>query len=445
MKESRSTMVGSADADFLTGGGEMGRLIRQHAWSSTQLGCPQQWPTQLKTLISIMLSANQPMFLVWGADRMMIYNDAYSEILATKHPYALGRDFLEVWKEIRDDLDPIVDQAYSGSPVHMDDIELVLNRRGYPEETHFSFSYTPIRGDDGRILGFFCPLNETTAQVLAERRLRESEARAKGVLDGMVEGFLLLDPEYRILDVNSEFEHHMQKSREELLGTNYFTSYPEHEGTELAAFYRRAMEDREAGSLQHACLKPTQETWLETRVYPVDEGLAVFFRDITEQKQSEAAARETDERYRLAVRATNDAIWDWHFATNYVLWNEALETAYGHKLDEVEPTGEWWLEQIHPDDRQRIHDSIHAAIDGTAESWSDEYRFARADGTFAEVFDRGHVIRDEQGRATRMIGAMLDLTEQRRSQIALRKSEERYPDLVQLHGLGLLRGRGRSV
>ncbi|WP_244444604.1 PAS domain-containing hybrid sensor histidine kinase/response regulator [Nitratireductor basaltis] len=390
---------------------------------------PRNWPTPLKTLTSIMLSANQPMFLVWGAGRLMIYNDAYSQILATKHPHALGRDFLEVWREIRDDLNPIVEQAYSGKPVHMDDIELVLNRRGYPEETHFSFSYTPIRGDDGQILGFFCPLTETTAQVLAERRLRESEARAKGVLDGMAEGFLLLDPGFRILDLNSEFLRQSSRSRHELLGQSYFATHPDSENSEIGRFFKRSMTERVAASMEHRSVTVDAETWLETRVYPVEEGLAVFFRDITEQKLSEAAAHETDERYRLAIRATNDAIWDWHFATNHVLWNEALETAYGHRPETVEPTGEWWLEQIHPDDRQRIHDSIHEAIDGTAESWSDEYRFARADGTYAEVFDRGHVIRDEHGKAARMIGAMLDLTEQRRSQTALRKSEERYRTL----------------
>lgn len=429
MTGNRGGILESDEASFLTGGGEMGQLIRQHPWSSISLGPPHQWPTALKTLIGIMLASTQPMFLVWGEDRTLIYNDAYSEILASKHPKALGRDFLEVWREIRHDLIPIVNQAYAGRPVHMDDIKLVLNRRGYPEETHFSFSYTPVRDSHGEVLGFFCPLNETTAQVLAERRLRESEARAKGVLDGMAEGFLLLNSAFRILDVNSEFVRHMQRPRNELLGQSYFHCFPEIEATDLGAFYKRAMGERHTSSMTHRCLANGREAWLETRVYPVEEGLAVFFRDITEQKQSEAAARETDERYRLAIRATNDAIWDWHFATNYVLWNEALETAYGHKLDEVEPTGEWWLEQIHPEDRQRIHDSIHAAIDGTAQSWSDEYRFRRADGTFAEVFDRGHVIRDEQGRATRMIGAMLDLTEQRRSQIALRKSEERYRTL----------------
>ncbi|WP_145205910.1 PAS domain-containing protein [Sphingobium sp. B2] len=135
--------------------------------------------------------------------------------------------------------------------------------------------------------------------------------------------------------------------------------------------------------------------------------------------------RSVEERYRLVGRATNDAIWDWDFASNQVTWNEALETVHGYAPDTVEPTGEWWIEQIHPDDRARVDNSIHAAIDGTADSWSDEYRFRRADGSYAAIFDRGHIIREDAGKAVRMIGAMLDLTERQQSRAELSMNEER--------------------
>jgi PAS domain S-box-containing protein len=144
--------------------------------------------------------------------------------------------------------------------------------------------------------------------------------------------------------------------------------------------------------------------------------------------QQEAALRETqatEERYRRAAQATRDAIWDWDFSTGHVLWNEALEAAYGHVLADVTPTGAWWIDHIHPDDRPRIDASIHAVIDGTGTAWSDEYRFRRADGSYADVFDRGSVIRDEAGRAVRMIGAMLDLTERRRAEAERRESGRR--------------------
>jgi PAS domain S-box-containing protein len=156
-----------------------------------------------------------------------------------------------------------------------------------------------------------------------------------------------------------------------------------------------------------------------------------------ERALAQIAVGEIGERYRLVARATNDAIWDWDFATDHVIWNEALTAAYGHALADVEPTGEWWIEHIHPDDRGRIDASIHAAIDGSAASWSDEYRFRRADGSYAGIFDRGHIIRDADGRATRMIGAMLDVSERQKSRAALEMSEERLRLATQAADVGL--------
>ncbi|WP_341896729.1 PAS domain-containing protein [Sphingobium sp. YR657] len=147
--------------------------------------------------------------------------------------------------------------------------------------------------------------------------------------------------------------------------------------------------------------------------------------EVEQRARVEKALRAIRERYRLVSRATNDAIWDWDFATNHVTWNQALEATHGHRLADIEPTGEWWIEHIHPDDRDRVHHSIHVAIDGEAESWSDEYRFRRFDGSYAAILDRGHIIRDPEGKAVRMIGAMLDLTEQQRTRAELMLNEER--------------------
>ncbi len=149
---------------------EMGALIRAHDWAATPLGPSEDWPHVLKTLTRLLLNSSQPMFLVWGPELTTIYNDAYSEILAAKHP-ALGQPFREIWHEIWDsDLKPIVTRAYAGEALHMTDIQLLMMRKGYLEETHFSFSYTPIHDANGAVQGFFCPCLEITDQVLEKRR-----------------------------------------------------------------------------------------------------------------------------------------------------------------------------------------------------------------------------------------------------------------------------------
>ena len=141
-----------------------------------------------------------------------------------------------------------------------------------------------------------------------------------------------------------------------------------------------------------------------------------FARDVTESRRAEQALRETEERYRLAARATNDAIWDWNLASDHIRWNEAVQHMFGYAPDEVGPSGDWWTSHIHADDRERVKAGIYAVIDDHTEHWTDEYRFLRADGSYAHILDRGYVLRDGSGRAVRMIGAMLDISERKRAE-----------------------------
>ncbi len=203
MSDAQGTLDSRA---FLMGGGEMGVLMRAHDWSATPLGPPGAWPQPLKTLVSVMLGSTQPMFVVWGSERTLLYNGPYSQVLGDKHPSAFGRGFLQVWQAIRADLLPIVEEAYAGRPVHMDDIELIMERKGYPEETHFAFSYTPVRGEDGVVTGFFCPCVEITEQVLAERRMAEERERQRRMLQQMP-GFaaMLSGPDHRYEYVNAAY------------------------------------------------------------------------------------------------------------------------------------------------------------------------------------------------------------------------------------------------
>nr|WP_280842839.1 PAS domain S-box protein [Pararoseomonas baculiformis] len=110
------------------------------------------------------------MFIAWGPERTMLYNDSYAEVLGLKHPGALGQPFHKVWSEIWADIEPIVARCYAGEPIQMDDLKLVMHRHGHPEETHFAFSYTPVRDEAGEVSGVFCACMEITAKVLADRR-----------------------------------------------------------------------------------------------------------------------------------------------------------------------------------------------------------------------------------------------------------------------------------
>ncbi|MFL6565218.1 MAG: ATP-binding protein, partial [Burkholderiales bacterium] len=160
-------------ADWLVGGGEMGARIRAHDWSRSPLGPMEGWPQSLRSALSICLGSRFPIVLYWGAERAVLYNDAYAEILGKKHPWALGRPCREVWSEIWDVIAPMLDGVVaSGEATWSDDQLLLLERRGYPEECYFSFSFSPVGGASQQTEGVFTAVIETTRRVLGERRLR---------------------------------------------------------------------------------------------------------------------------------------------------------------------------------------------------------------------------------------------------------------------------------
>ncbi len=151
-----------------------------------------------------------------------------------------------------------------------------------------------------------------------------------------------------------------------------------------------------------------------------------------ERRQTREKLLGTLERFQIVARATNDIVWDWNLVSDKIWWNEAYRTLFCDLPDGSEPGIESWYEPIHPQDRERIVSGIHTLIDSGGQSWYDEYRFRRRDGTYALILDRGFVIRDAAGKAVRMIGAMQDITERKKGEDALHEAEDRYRRLVEL-------------
>ena len=123
------------------------------------------------------------MFIAWGPDLAFLYNDGYAPIFGAKHPHMLGVPFRQAWTEIWNDISPMVESALSGVSTYNENLHLVMERNGFPEDTWYDFSYSPVRDDDGRIAGMFCACTEKTAQVVADGALRESEARFRNLAD----------------------------------------------------------------------------------------------------------------------------------------------------------------------------------------------------------------------------------------------------------------------
>ncbi|HYD77623.1 hybrid sensor histidine kinase/response regulator [Ramlibacter sp.] len=176
---------------FLNGGGQVGALMRAHDWSGSGLGDPSTWPQSLRSVVELMLNSKFPMFLVWGPQLCCLYNDAYVDILGSKHPWALGRRFQEVWSEIWDDLIPLVDQALKGEAVFRENLPLTMHRHGFDEPVWFTFSYSPVRDESGEVAGMYCACVETTEQVLAESYRKEENERFRALFE-QAPGFMAI-------------------------------------------------------------------------------------------------------------------------------------------------------------------------------------------------------------------------------------------------------------
>ncbi len=161
----------SGEDAFLDGGGEMAAAIREHDWTSTPLGPIAGWPAALKIAVGMMVNSRFPKCIVWGADLITIHNDAFRPILGEK-PCALGRSFRDVWAEVWEDIGPLIDKAFAGEATFIEDFPLTIDRYGYDEEAWFTFCYSPIRDESGRVLGVIDTVMETTGKMEAQRNGR---------------------------------------------------------------------------------------------------------------------------------------------------------------------------------------------------------------------------------------------------------------------------------
>ena len=335
----------------------------------------------------------------------------------TLHPEDRER-CLEVWQHCLETLEPF-------------EIEYRI-RRGEDESYRwFSVQARPIYDAGGRIFKWYGTALDIHEIKKLEREATQLAERLTITLESLTDAFFILDHEWRFTYLNEETVKLLRHTRGELLGANIWDLYPEGRGGSFEREYLRAVTEKIPVRFeQHFA---TLDRWIEVRAFPSSEGLAVSFRDITDQRQSQEALRESEERFQLLSRATNDVIWDWDLLKDTIWWNEGMETLFGYDRSALEPGSDSWTARIHPEEKDEILADVQKAIDRREESWSGEYRFLRADGSFAFVLDRGYIIRDSSGRATRMIGGVTDLSERK-------KLEEQFLRAQRMESIGTLAG-----
>ena len=285
----------------------------------------------------------------------------------------------------------------------------------------------PIRDASGAVVYGMGVALDITDRKGEQERLAENESRLRAIIDAEPECVKVLDGSGHVLTMNPAGLAMVEADTpEQIIGQNVLRVVaPEYHKafTELS----RRVSAGDTGTLEFEIIgfKGTRR-WLETHAVPLRgprgeiHSVLGITRDVTKRKHAEQALRESQERLQLVARATNDAVWDWDLVTDELWWGDGFQNMFGYTLDDIEPGAASWYNRLHLEDRERVITAIRAAIDGGETSWSDEYRFRRKDGGYAEIFDRGYVIHDANRRPIRMVGSMMEVSERKRTEAQLR-------------------------
>ena len=343
----------------------------------------------------------------------------------------------------------------TGAPLVVEDARRHQLVRGSPavrELRWIAYAGVPLTVESGETVGALCVVDslpriwsprdlallaDLAASVVTEIELRDPGRRAErslrdapgqavaptpavGVFDGSALPMGLIQPDGRWLRVNQALAGLLGTRPEALAGcpADAFT-HPADRAADQEAIRLLCQGEVESYHSEKRLLREGQEpVWVLATVTAMGGGgpLHVAFQDITERKRAEADLRHREERYRLAAEAAQDALWDWDLLTDRVVWTERADGKFGYHRSGRSASAAWWYERVHAEDRERVVSGIHATIAEGAASWSDEYRFRRADGSYAHLRDRAAIVRDEAGDAVRMVGAVVDRSEEARAE-----------------------------
>jgi len=430
--------------EFLRGGGEMGALMRGYDWSRSSLGSPAAWPQSLRTVVRLMLNTGHPMYVWWGPELACLYNDAYRDSIGPeRHPGSLGRPAREVWDEIWDIIGPQIEQVMSGRGAtwHVDQL-VPITRHDRLDEVYWTYSYSPIDDETAPrgIGGVLVVCSETTRQVIAARQLAAERDRLAqlfaqaptfmALLQGPLHSIELVNPGYMQL-----------VGHRPIVGRTIAEALPEAVTQGYVDLLDRVFASGQAYAangakyeLQLAPGGPPTERFLDFVYQPIKDdagkvsGIFVLGADVTERTQAEALLRESEARFRSALKAGRMGSWETDHSTMTRIWSDEGMALFGLDLPGGRGKVGWpddeYVAALHPDDRHmaaRLHE-----LASTQDSFAAEYRIVTPDGTTRSLSGRGLVVaRDAEGKPKRLVSVMADVSEARRAADMLRLERER--------------------
>ncbi len=419
---------------FLSGGGEVGRLIASFNWSATSLGSMPTWSQSLKTSVSIILRSHVPIVMLWGDDGIMIYNDAYSVFAGGRHPELLGSKVREGWPEVADFNDNVMKVGLAGGTLAYRDQELTLYRSGRPEQVWMDLDYSPILDESGEPAGVMAIVTETTARVAAEEWQAGERDRLRQMFD-QAPGFMamLTGPDHVFELTNAAFMQLVghrkvlgQPVRHALpeIGEQGFLELLNHVYTTGEAFLGSVMK----AEIQRVPGAPKEERFLDLVYQPVRGpdgkifGIFTQGMDVTARVVAEQALRQSEAQFRMFAEAMPNHVWTSTPQGDLDWFNRRVYDYSGSEIGAL--NGRAWGSIVHTDDLGSAATAWAAALAAEI-PYETEFRLRRADGVYRWHLARAVPIRDPDGAVTKWIGTNTDIDDQKQSAQALLESERR--------------------
>ncbi|WP_226426453.1 PAS domain-containing protein [Xanthomonas sp. MWU16-30325] len=428
-------------APFPYGDSAMAQAVRAYDWAATPLGPTTQWPSPLRNAVSLMLSSPESMYVVWGDALTFFYNDAYTPILGPRQPHALGAPLRELWADAWEAVRAPIEAAFAGRASRFEEVPIGMNRYGTPEDTWWTFSFSPIYLDDGRVGGAFCVTNEVTDRKVAQNRLADEHERLIRLFEQapMFMAFLS-GPQHRVEFANPCYSRLI--GHRDVIGKPLAEALPDlveqghlHRLDEVYQSGRAYAANALAYNVQAAPGGPVERRLLDLVYQPIAgadgtvSGIFVQGLDITDRIGLERAVREAEVRNRQILDSVMDyAIIATDLHGLVTSWNEGAQRILG--WSEAEMLGQNLERTFTPEDVERRQILIEAAAALESGSGMDERWHVRKSGQRFWANGSLMVLRDETGAAIGFVKVLRDRTAERLASEALRESERRLDALV---------------
>ncbi|MES2522379.1 MAG: PAS domain-containing protein [Gemmatimonadota bacterium] len=307
--------------NLFDGPGTARATARALDWAATPLGKHEEWSPELRHTVRLTLSNGLPACVLWGPEYVGIYNDAMAVVFAAKHPGVMGLPSRKAWPEAWATNEPIFAKVMQGETVTVEDAPYMSERNGPREQMTITISFSPIIIERGQIGGVLCTMIETTAEnrarlLAAEReelieelevereRAEEERVLATSVLESMNDCYFTLDSDFRLTFVNRAMERVVGMMRESLIGQSLWDVFPSTQGGDFERNYRQALKERSDVHFTSRYSSESLNLLAEVDAYPTESGgLAVFWRDVTQQTRDAMALVESEARFRAVQDA----------------------------------------------------------------------------------------------------------------------------------------------